>query len=365
MSSSANKSQEAAARALRQSRLFLSAALLMMLPIGCGQTGSVPPRAAGPSQGASVAAEQPRLIQYMVGDESIPELWELDTSRPGSQHRIATWPGGTNGFARSPDGKLLATVTLTGVDLLRTDGSHRREVFTLPEGTSPAGPAVWSPDSLRIAVPVQPAAIVVARVDGSQQQTIAAGGTVPAWAPDSQHLAYTAQDRALMLLDADQPAAAVRLAAAGSYPVWSPDGTRVAFLDAQSLVITQGDGSAPVHTGLADLAFGASWSPDGGQLAFTVNGALTVMNGDGTERHTLLTPAQAGDRGLCQAPAGVHCSLPISCPAWISPSRLVFRAVELAEISTDGKELNQLTTPTRPDWGVSCPFLVPTATSHQ
>jgi hypothetical protein len=346
-----------------RSRSLLVVALLLMA--GCGPTASDHSRADGSSRAPSVAAEPSRQIQFMVGDEGIPELWELDTARPGSQHRIATWPGGTNGFARSPDGTLLATVTLTGVDVLRSDGSHRREAFALPAGTSPAGPAVWSPDSQRIAVPVEPAGIVVARVDGSQQRSVAAGGTVPVWAPDSEHLGYTALDRSLMLLDVDETATAERLAAAGSYPVWSPDGTRVAFVNGQSLVLAGGDGSSPVQAGTADLAFGASWSPDGRQLAFTSNGALNVVNADGSDRHTLLTPTQTDERGLCPGPAGVHCSLPLSCPAWLSPMRLVFRAVELVEISSDGSELVKLTTPTRADLGVSCPFLVPTIASHQ
>lgn len=346
-----------------QSRLLLGAALLVLVA-GCGPTGSGHSSAGDSSSRPGASTEGPRLIQYTVGDESIPELWEVDLARPGSQHRIATWPGGTNGFARSPDGSLLATVTLTGVDLLRVDGSHRTEAFTFPDGSTPAGPAVWSPDSHRIAVPVQPAAIVVAKVDGSQQQTVGVGGTVPAWSPDSHHLAYTAQDRALMLLDVDGTATAARLAASGSYPVWSPDGARVAFVDADELVLAQSDGSAPVHAGKADPTFGASWSPDGRQLAFTAESALTVVNADGSALHTLLTPTEAGDRGLCQGPEGVRCWLPMSCPTWTGETQLVFRAVELAEIATDGTGLKRLTRPADRDWGVSCPFLVPTA-SHR
>ena len=143
--------------------------------------------------------------------------------------------------------------------------------------------------------------------------------------------------------------------------MWSPDGARIAFAGAtpQTVVLARSDGSAPVQVGTGDLAAGASWSPDGRQVAFTVNSALTVVNADGSKLHTPLTPDQAGDQGLCPGPEGVRCEVPMSCLTWTGSAQLVFRAVKLAQITTDGTGVKQLTRARGREWGVSCPFLVP------
>ena len=172
----------------------------------------------------------------------------------------------------------------TGVHVLRADGSPTRTGIDPPGRHLTGRTSSLVPHSQRIAVPVEPAAIVVARVDGSQRRRVAAGGTVPVWAPDSDHLGYTAEDLMLMLLDVDKTATAERLAAAGSYPVWSSDGTDVAFVDNQASALAGATALEPGAGCMADLAFGASWSPDGRQLAFTSsNGALTVANADGSD----------------------------------------------------------------------------------
>lgn len=340
-------------------RALACVVLLVTTAGGCGSGSAEAPGAGPPSKSPAGRPAAHRVIEYETGDEGIPQLWAVTEDAPGSQHQVATWPGGTNGLSRSPDGTLLATATLNGVDILNVDGSHRRQAIHLTGRSSPVGPVTWSPDSRRVAVPVQPAAIAVANVNGQNPRNITPGGSRPVWTPDGLHIAYTDSHRALNTTPADGTGTPVRLASRGSDPVWSPDGHRLAYVDGVTLVVADADGARAVRVGTGDPGRGMSWSPDSRVLAYTANGALTVVGAGGTDPHTLLTPQQAGDSGVCEAPPGTHCSIPMACPIWTSPARLAFQALEIMEIAPDGTGLTRLTKTAGPDLGVGCPFLLP------
>jgi len=91
----------------------------------------------------------------------------------------------------SPDGRLIGFLRIDGLYVARNDGSEARRLLD----ASNLRMLAWSPDGTKLAVygmepnaPTSASIWTVEHASGSQHQV--ASGAFPAWAPDSQRIAY-------------------------------------------------------------------------------------------------------------------------------------------------------------------------------
>ena len=173
-------------------------------------------------------------VNALTGD---PEIWEIFVAEEGmSQATRLTNRGGVNVTpAWSPDGSTIAFLHDSGqgrvaLELMNSDGSDRRTLFTFDASALSAAQPAWSPDGSRIAVAQQ--------LDGS---------------PAVIHLVDARTSEHLSI-----PTTAERC----DELTWSPSGSRIAF------VCGPADGSAPQSAlmatvgepGITDL--GPAWHLD-------------------------------------------------------------------------------------------------------
>lgn len=137
---------------------------------------------------------------------------------PGTFDDRAAW---------SPDGRWIAYQAMSGIRLVRPDGSGNRLVRGTAAGSSyPA----WAPDGKRIAW-TRPYALgreetVIQRLDGSGRKHLLYGREAD-WSGDGHAIAFTGQNGGVFRM----PAAGGRVLSLGTgmQPTWSPDGSRIAF----------------------------------------------------------------------------------------------------------------------------------------
>jgi Tol biopolymer transport system component len=169
----------------------------------------------------------------------------------------------------------------------------------------------WSPDGRRILFlehslynddngDPEPDVLRVARADGRGTHTLALGVIWPAvWSPDSRRVAFVDDDEHVWIVPLDgRPA--VRLASTGDVAgglKWLPDG-RLSFLretnektGAGSLWVVRPDGSGLRLIRELGAAIDAAWSPDLRWIAYCcpgTSGGLHLMRADGTESRQLV-----------------------------------------------------------------------------
>lgn len=149
----------------------------------------------------------------------------------------------------------------------------------------------------------RPAALFVARVDGSRRRVLAQShskascprGLDGVWAPDSKRIACVVDGRIHVV---DVAGRHDRIVGSGDRFGWSPDGRSLAF-DASTFdpaspspLSVRRNGHTRIVAAAASLF---AWSPDGRWLAYTVlrpygPDELDIVRPDGSERHSLLKP---------------------------------------------------------------------------
>ena len=210
--------------------------------------------------------------------------WARDSSR------IATWEwDGGIVDVRTPDGRLLTTVTTTGLQ-----GSGDQRPGWLPDGSAIVLPryrlSADGPEGL------QP---WVLPIDGGPPRPLSpeVKGYRPAFSPDGSRIAIDAEE-GLSLTAADGTGAQLLLGGSGSWPnmqpLWSPDGDRIAVTHKEGGTAPGSTGTSPmsiqvvdvatgravtVHTSSAALLTAVDWSPDG-QAILVVESVPDINSGD-------------------------------------------------------------------------------------
>lgn len=182
-------------------------------------------------------------------------------------------PPGDRAPSWSPDGRRVAFLTNrdgSGVKAVSASGGRESWIVRGPV----SGYAI-SPDWSRIAYQAR-GELIVARLDGSEQRSLASRPGLASWAPDSRRLAFTGPDGRIHLVEVGS-FEAPRPLVEGFDPVWSPDGTRIAYVAGEpgeypstDVRIVNADGSGDVNLTPDDPRpnYAPAWSPDGSRIAF-------------------------------------------------------------------------------------------------
>lgn len=202
-------------------------------------------------------------------------------------------------LAWSPDGRLLAVRTPTGIVLFDRNG---RRVRRLTHGGYNFVDA-WSPDGQAILFDGWGPSFYTVRPDGTGLRKVA-DGEGAAWSPDGKRLAFYNRTRKLsrpqlMVVDADgrNPHPLLVDQCWDSGPVWSSR-DEIAFSSScgnrpNTIDVVRSDGSKR-RTILVDAPGSYRWSPDGTKLVYTdTRQNIDVIDADGSDRHALF-PAPGG-----------------------------------------------------------------------
>ena len=117
--------------------------------------------------------------------------------------------------------------------------------------------------------------IVLAGMDGSQQQVIATGSARAAISQDGARLAYST-DEGIRILDLANGKSTLIAGVFGRDLHWSPDGSQIAYVnsgDLYGVFVINSDGKNPKQ--LSNLGYEsiAGWSPDGSTLYYAIPGS--------------------------------------------------------------------------------------------
>lgn len=235
-----------------------------------------------------------------ASDTGIPpgnqsSIVEIDQDS-GERRLITRLRGTPNPFAVSPDTRWIAAVEQsgelaafgTGLKLISFNGSSAEEVFSAEESVSALA---WSPDSQSLAFiadqrlrRIDLADRSVHEIADASSPSFARGFHRSAWSPDGAWIVFSTNIYASFDRVAPDGSNRASFAHAHSF-AWSPDGAMLAFA---------GDGisiARPDGIGVSDLVAGPvqdlSWSPDGGAIAFAGSdgfptGPVCVLEADGT-----------------------------------------------------------------------------------
>ena len=211
----------------------------------------------------------------------------------------------------SPDGCWIAVSDLSGLYVVRPDGTGRRR---LGDGEDPA----WSADGKRLAF--SDGDIWVAEVSTwrARRLIVPPGVAIlPSWSPDAKSIVYAMADpredgnffgtwSGGTMFVVDVASRRARRLTGGNQPVWSPTGDRIAFTrtngcDAASIWTIRPDGSGARRLTKGPVDHSPTWSPDGGRIAFSraaiARGCserparIVVIGADGTGASRLTRPA--------------------------------------------------------------------------
>ncbi|MGD9721632.1 MAG: hypothetical protein AB7O59_05910 [Pirellulales bacterium] len=177
-------------------------------------------------------------------------------------------------YADEPSG---AAVQPNAIFVMRIDGSELRRLPAI-EGFGQFGSPRWSHDGRRLALAAAaapastPARVFTIGADGTDPADLGPG-EFPAWSPDDKQLAFSAVAGASM-----KPGTWVENSdrrgrewlADGSAPRWAPDGSRLALLKDKQLVLydlVAGAAQPLSEAAPANVLPGFDWSPDGRWLA--------------------------------------------------------------------------------------------------
>jgi dipeptidyl aminopeptidase/acylaminoacyl peptidase len=187
-------------------------------------------------------------------------------------HLLTTIPGDA-APAWSPDGRALAFVNGPQLLAVNADGSDRRVLFSLEDG-SLSRPS-WSPDGGRIVFQASRWDLGLTTLDlldlatGKETSLLADPQRIPypqdpAWSPDGGRIAF-ASGGSLYLINADGSNLR-QLTPAGGWddqPAWSPDGIQLAFQRANQIWLITADGSGARQLTSGDGNGWPAWQPLG------------------------------------------------------------------------------------------------------
>ena len=197
-------------------------------------------------------------------------------------------PAGVQEFALSPDAKKLAVIVRG--ELFAADAKEGGDATRLTTTATPEGMPAWAPDSRRLVYSAwrgERAGLFIYDVAARSERALTRGGddVNPTWAPDGKSVAFIRDGRELRVVDV--ATGAERLLASGRQlgrapfipernVAFSPDGTQLAFTDITAQGFTNAfvvpvAGGAVQQVSFLSNAFGGSisWAADGRALFFT------------------------------------------------------------------------------------------------
>ena len=288
------------ARSIRLLASLAASSGLLLAGSASGANGTVVPSAEAPiarQSAASPDATHQRLL-YSSDWSGSGEIYSVDPARPGSTRQLTFGrapaclanPGTRCGYgtpAVSPDDRWMAYSDYAvqapagrGLYVARADGRGQRPVARVLGTPSFPVPAVWAPDSRRLAYEGVNGIHVVRRDGGGGRLVRAASADGdPGWSPDGRWLAFVSSpgdgSGDTLLVARGGAVRAVAKAAWLTY-AWSPTSDVIAYADGTGLHLVGPTGSRR-HRVVGRLG-GFSWSPDGRFLAFVGgNGRLEVV----------------------------------------------------------------------------------------
>ncbi len=277
---------------------FLSLTLVLVAALSLG----------GCFAGNLVGGDLP-AIAYIVSDDDGSHAW---VRQPGEDEatRISSLSADAMAPRWSPDRTKIAWISVGGKTELMMFDVESERVSSLVSDVDAEQPAVWAPESDRIAYVSDEAGepdIFMVTLENRQKTRLTFSPErelVGDWSPDGEWLVFTEQGKEGLFLRNPNGVNRIELTAGpDSSPVWSPKGDRIAFLrseegnrDVYVLRPTNSDNWADDTDEVAvseddNDEFSVAWSADGRTLAFVMrfddqSEIFTVMV-DGSERRQL------------------------------------------------------------------------------
>ncbi len=207
------------------------------------------------------------------------------TGAAPSQSGLCMSPGGRSTAVWSPSGEALALSLSVGAcpswQLTIVDGDGVR---TLSSPSRAPQTASWSPDELSVVAGGSSFAddIVVYDAGDGSRVTAVGHGRNPAWSPDGDTIAFTADDGTIHLVTPEgtdnQPLAT------GDRAAWAPDSTQLAYIRGANVFVADSDGANERSIGSGETV---RWSPTGGAVALLRQGQAILIPLDGSPSRTL------------------------------------------------------------------------------
>lgn len=222
------------------------------------------------------------------GSAPTPLAFTLRAAAQRSSGERLTLTTGVQEFALSPDAKKLAVIVRG--ELFAVDAKEGGDATRLTTSVAPEGMPAWAPDSRRIAYTAwrgERAGLFVYDVATRSERSLTRGGddVNPTWSPDGKLVAFVRDGRELRIVDVANGserllATGRQLGRAPFLPernfAFSPDGSHLAFTDITDAGFTNAfvvpvAGGAVQQVSFLSNAFGGtlSWSGDGRSLFFT------------------------------------------------------------------------------------------------
>lgn len=184
----------------------------------------------GPDMWASWSPDGER-IAFSRWEGGMPQLFIVDANGENLR-RIATSLDEAADPKWSPSGEWISFATVSGIRMIRPDGTDEQPIADLPADT---GHMAWSPDGSRIAfdrVVEGGFRLFVLDVVTSEIRSLGStSGFSPAWSPDGSQIAFCSARGLGVVPAAGGEARWLNAHRPGlnEFPSWSPDGTQIAY----------------------------------------------------------------------------------------------------------------------------------------